>query len=206
MILKHKISAIVAMMAFMLSSSFAGAETFTVTTAGDANTANCGAGQECSLRGAIQKTIDNGAIEHDDIRFNIPGAGPYMVAPLLTALPSLAQTTIDGSTQPGFDGTPLVVVDGSSMTGATSTTCGLCLDGDSKIVSLSIKNFPIGVKMHVAGHNVVEGSALLSNGQGVSILGNVENKIGGASPAQKNKISNSFGAGIVLDNTCNLVI
>jgi hypothetical protein len=59
-----------------------------------------------SLRWAIDEAnLNPGA---DSIHFNIPGAGPHTIAPL-TGLPTLSEAvTVDGATQPGYSGTPLI--------------------------------------------------------------------------------------------------
>src|SRR6185295_5639644 len=60
---------------------------------------------------------------------------------LLTTLPSItaSNVTLDGSTQPGFSGTPLVSLNGSAL----SSGDGLVLTGSGiTIRSLSIGNFP----------------------------------------------------------------
>jgi hypothetical protein len=81
--------------------------TFTVTT-----TADSGAG---SLRQAIEDA--NASAGADAIDFNIGGAPPFSI-PLATALPPVTETaTIDGTTQPGFAGTPIVEVRGDGIPG-----------------------------------------------------------------------------------------
>ena len=59
-----------------------------------------------SLRQAIlDSNADTG--DRDTIVFNIPGSGVHTITPL-TALPLISQpVVIDGTTQPGFAGTPL---------------------------------------------------------------------------------------------------
>jgi uncharacterized repeat protein (TIGR01451 family) len=79
--------------AILVSAPPAFAATFTVT-----NTANEGAG---SLRRAIEEA--NGSTGNT-IAFNIPGTGPFTIAPT-SALPGIAaeNMTIDACTQPGAD-------------------------------------------------------------------------------------------------------
>ena len=50
----------------------------------------------------------------DTITFNIPGAGPHTIRPTEFApLPGLNQpVVIDGTTQPGYAGTPLIEISG----------------------------------------------------------------------------------------------
>lgn len=78
--------------------------TFTVL-----NVADVGPG---SLRQAIIEA--NTAPGLDDIRFNIPGPGPFSIIPQ-AALPTVSDPVInDGTTQPGFAGRPVVELNGSA--------------------------------------------------------------------------------------------
>ena len=95
------------------------AATFTVT-----NTVDSGVG---SLRWAIGQA--NGTAGVDTIAFNIAGAGVKTIAPL-TILPTLtAPVTVDGTTQPGFAGAPLIELSGASC--ATSPCHGLWITAGS---------------------------------------------------------------------------
>jgi hypothetical protein len=101
---------------------------YTVTT-----TADSGPG---SLRQAI---LNANANPENTITFNLPGSGPQTIEPL-SPLPAItADVTIDGSTQPGFAGTPLVVIDGSQ---AGAGADGLDVDsGDVTIQDLVVDHF-----------------------------------------------------------------
>jgi uncharacterized repeat protein (TIGR01451 family) len=94
---------LIAVTAMLASASSALAATFTVT-----NTGNEGAG---SLRKAIEEVNIAGA--GNTIAFNIPGTGPFTIAPT-SALPGITveNTTIDACTQPGADcsGLPLTLM------------------------------------------------------------------------------------------------
>jgi len=79
------------------------ASTFLVSS-----TADSGPG---SLRQAILDA--NAHPGADSIVFNIPGLGLHTISPS-TALPTISDAvTIDGSTQPGFTGSPIIELDGS---------------------------------------------------------------------------------------------
>src|SRR3954464_7348843 len=94
---------LVALLGASTSGATAGA-TFTVTT-----TANSGAG---SLRDAIFQA--NATKAADTIQFAIgSGAQTITLAGPLDHL--LYPVTIDGTTQPGYSGAPLITVDGTSM-------------------------------------------------------------------------------------------
>src|SRR4051812_39800876 len=67
----------------------------------------------------------------DEIHFNIPGAGPHIIVPL-TELPALIEpVTIDGTTQPGYSGAPLIALDGSIATGPGLTAAIRIVAGNS---------------------------------------------------------------------------
>lgn len=79
------------------------AGTFTVTSSADS-----GPG---SLRQALLDA--NATVPGDTIAFSIPGAPPFKITPT-SSLPSVTSAVIlDGTTQPGFAGTPLIELDGS---------------------------------------------------------------------------------------------
>jgi hypothetical protein len=81
------------------------ANTLTVT-----NTNDSGVG---SLRQAILDSNSSGG--PNTIDFNILGTSPFDIIPH-TIFPTIATSlTIDGTTQPGFAGTPLIVIDTSLL-------------------------------------------------------------------------------------------
>ena len=121
--------------ALLASASSALGATFTVTNTGDSGTG--------SLRQAI--TESNAAGPGNTIAFNIPGSGPFTIAPT-SALPFIAaeNTTIDGCTQPGADcsGLPLTLkirLDGQgfSLTKNGITIRGISFTGAGSAVLLN---------------------------------------------------------------------
>src|SRR5262249_8394753 len=61
----------------------------------------------------------------DTIDFNIPGAGVQTIA-LLHALPQITEeVTIDGTSQPGFAGQPIIELNGASAVGDSTIVPGL---------------------------------------------------------------------------------
>src|SRR5688572_603396 len=107
--------AAVLLAALMVHVSPAAAATLTVNTADDAFDGACTA-SHCSLREAID--VANDAAGTDTIRFGIPGAGPHTIhvvsSPAWWRL--LFPVIIDGTTQPGYAGTPIIELDGSLST------------------------------------------------------------------------------------------
>ena len=123
---------------------------FTVTT-----TADSGAG---SLRWAIEQA--NAAAGLDTIAFNIAGAGVKTIAPL-TILPTITDAVIvDGATQPGFAGAPLIELRGASC--AASPCHGLWITaGGSTVKGLIINRFPDrGILLETGGGNTIVGNYL----------------------------------------------
>jgi len=96
---------ILATLVFGVTAPYATADTFTVT---DTNDSGIG-----SLRQAI---LDSNSIGGPNtINFNIPFSGPFDITPLTNYPVITTSLTIDGTTQPGFAGTPLVVIDTSLL-------------------------------------------------------------------------------------------
>jgi hypothetical protein len=115
---------------------------FTVTT-----TADSGAG---SLRKAITSANNHAGL--DKIDFNIPGTGVQIIQPL-SPLPSLSDPVLlDGTSQPGYAGTPLIELDGSK---AGNSTVGLYLSGNGSTVKGLIINHFGGDGIDIIGSNNV---------------------------------------------------
>ena len=155
------------------------------------NTADSGAG---SLRQAIiSADAQSGG---GTITFNI-GTGAKTISPS-SALPSLTgKVTIDATTQPGFAGTPLITLNGSS---AGSGVEGLTLSGNNDtVLGLAIDNFNdcgiliTGSSNTVAGNYIgvtAAGTAAAGNGgSGVKINSGTGNVIGGTTAATRNVIA-----------------
>ncbi|HMB03892.1 MAG TPA: right-handed parallel beta-helix repeat-containing protein, partial [Isosphaeraceae bacterium] len=167
------------------------------------NTNNSGRG---SLRQAILNA--NAVPGLNTIDFSIPGAGVHSIA-LTSALPPITDpVTIDGTTQPGFQGKPIVVLDGR---GAGLNADGLTIDGgNSTVKGLVIQGFDgAGVVLEVQGGDAVEGNYIgtdatgtsaAPNNQGVVILGTSNNRIGGTTLGRRNVISGNTSAGIQIFN------
>jgi hypothetical protein len=173
------------------------AATFTVTS-----TADSGNG---SLRQAILSA--NLSAGTDSIRFTVGGAGVVNIIPR-TELPALTgPVIIDGATQPGFAGTPLIRILGTNLSTAGS---GLrVLGGGSTVRALWISGFAVaGLRLETAGSNVVVGNILghagtpdapESNGLGLYLGTNCSNNtIGGTDASDRNIVSGNRAAGLLL--------
>lgn len=129
------------------------------------NTNDSGIG---SLRWCIENANTSGTPE--TITFNIPGVGPWVIAPA-TILPEISRTgvIVDASTQPGWDMDLglMVTIDGSGFSG---TEDGLIIDAtDVEIYGLQISNFPDrGLNTNTFAANAIIGEV----GRGNVINGN----------------------------------
>jgi len=160
------------------------ASTFTVT-----NTSDSGGG---SLRQAILDA--NGNAGPDTIDFNIPGAGPFVILPLTVLPPLTGETTLDATTQPGYAGTPLVVISsfsgaGLRMTGAGGNTIrGVCVHDFS--AGIQIESNDNHVEACFIGTDAAGTAPGPGNGTGIVLTAGVTgNVIGGSAPGVRNVIS-----------------
>ncbi len=148
--------------------------TLTVNTTNDLDDGLCNAAH-CSLREAIHAA--NAAAGADTIRFII-GSGPRTIQPT-SALPTITDpATIDGTTQPGFAGAPIIELDGS-LAGAGSN--GLRISaGSSLVTGLVINRFQVafpasggnGILLESGDGNEIRGNYIGTNMAGTAELGN----------------------------------
>lgn len=130
---------------------------FTVTNANDSGTG--------SLRWAIDQSNNTGGF--DTIAFNLPSAN-RVIRPA-SELPGIWDAAIiDGGTQPGYVGRPLVQIDGANAGGAV----GIKLFGSSTVKGLSITNFGgdgVNIPVMRAGYS---GNTVSGNWIGIDLAGN----------------------------------
>jgi CSLREA domain-containing protein len=192
----------------------------TVTSAGDGADTSPGngvctvSGGGCTLRAAIQEA--NAFAGADTINFAI-GSGPQTIT-LGANLPAISQSVvIDGWTQPGFSGSPLIFVNGNNKSGP-----GVLVTGSNVTVrGLVVGNFRgDGVELRGAGGNVLEGNYVgmsldgvapaANSGHGIVVSSAPNNRIGGPAKVQRNLISNNTakgnGGGIILNGAGGNVI
>lgn len=184
-------------------------ELLTVTSTDDTDDGNCDS--HCTLREAIN--ISNSTPNQQTIAFNIPGAGVKTIQPS-SMLPTISDPIIiNGTTQPGFNGTPIIEIDGSQ---AGPIANGFYLTtGGSVIRGLIINNFAgAGIVLQGVGSNQIVGNYIgtdstgtqaRGNRDGIYILGTPENVIGGTAPVDRNVISGNNDDGINFEgpNTIN---
>lgn len=173
---------------------------FLVTSTGDS-----GPG---TLRQAILDS--NAAPGANSIGFNIAASGLQTISPT-TALPAITvPVTIDGTTEPGFSGSPVVAIDGAKLgvgaigltiTAGSTTVRGLEI---TRFISANLGNYRtfgdggFGIELSTNGGNTIEGnylgtdvngSKVLGNSTGIHVLNSANNTIGGVSAAGANVIS-----------------
>lgn len=194
------------------------AATLVVTSDGDEADRSPGDGQcastagACTLRAALQEAeAREGA---DVVQFRI-GTGIRTIRPA-TPLPIMAgPITLDGSTQPGYAGAPLVEIDGSALeVGDAREGPGLdglvFVNGGHTVRALSIGGFEgAGIVLAEGDGNRVlgcyigvdaTGLAARPNGDdGLVVTRSADNAIGGEAAAERNLVSGNGGRGIFLD-------
>jgi CSLREA domain-containing protein len=183
-----------------------------VNSTNDSSDGVCDAGH-CSLREAI--TIANStANTTEQIRFNIGGGGQQTIALGANPLPSITSPVIiDGTTQPGYSGTPLIEIDGANVTQIDPLLeIGLnVLAGNSTVRGLVINNFgSAAINLSLGNGSIITGNYLgtepngttaAPNREGVRICSSSNNRVGGTTSAERNVISGNSDDGI---NICQL--
>jgi len=150
------------------------ASNFVVNSADDVDDGSCDA-SHCSLREAINAANTNSG--RDSITFDIPGPGPHVI--MLTDILTISddQTFIDGSSQPGYSGSPVIILDGG---GGGGTVCrGLrIVSNENTVAGLSFVNFRcyyLSAAIHIrAGKlgggegNLIENNYIGIDGSGIA--------------------------------------
>ena len=181
--------------------------TYTVTNTNDDG--------EGSLRWAITESNNNPGT--DTIVFNIGEGGYYTntITPL-SALPEITSPVlIDGTSQPGYAGTPIIQISGYylSLYQPDQTVSGLVISaGDSTVRGLIINQFSsYGIRLIDQGNNIIQGNYIgydnyifegfLGNGEGGILIESANNLIGGATTSERNIISgNTTGTGVLINS------
>jgi len=165
-----------------------------------------------SFRDAIVNA--NATVGKDTIVFNIPGPGVKTIN-VLNALPDITDAVvIDGTTQPGYAGTPIVELDGLAISPAAN---GLTIKaGGSTVRGLAIGNFRnnAGVLLNACDNNLIQGNYLgvaadgttaRQNSRGIVLTNSSNNVIGGTTAAARNVISGNAASGIDITGNDNVI-
>ncbi|MBL1134570.1 MAG: DUF11 domain-containing protein [Chloroflexi bacterium] len=184
---------------------------FVVDSTADLPDANTGDGLcqtpigTCTLRAAIQQA--NALPGLDEIHFAI-GTGLQTIIPSAT-LPTITNPVIiDGTTQPGYISTPIIVLSGTGG----GNVIGLNLTTSNSIIrGLVINQFDIGISIDGdnAVNNLIAGNFIGTTATGLAPAPNrtagirltngaSNNTIGGPTPADRNLISGNLGVGILV--------
>jgi len=178
-------------MALAAAAAIAAANTYTVTS-----TADSGAG---TLRQAILDA--NASPGADTIAFAIAGSGVQTITPA-TALPLITDAvTIDGYTQPGASANTLPVGQGLNTVLKIELAGGLAVSASNTTIrGLDIHNGGVVLNVGAYSNNKVEGCFLGTDSTGtqridagfgtqITVTGESNATIGGASPSARNLIS-----------------
>ena len=187
------------------STSTAAATILTVT-----NTLDSGAG---SLRQAI---LDSNAFGPgpNTVDFDVAPAGDQTITVLSALPPVTVPVVLDGTTQPGFVGSPVIELEGTS---AGVGVDGLVVTaGSSTIKGLVIANFGgSGVVLTTNGGNVVEGDFIGTTISGLTAAGNLGdgvrvtssgNAVGVFTAGGWNIIANNGGYGVSVTSAADNAI
>lgn len=162
-----------------------------------------------SLREAMINA--NATLGADTITFNIAGPGVKVIA-VVTTLPDITESvTIDGTTQPGYAGAPLIEINGASTGGH-----GFIIKATSVVKGLAIGNFSSGVALWFrdCDNNVIQGNYIgvdatgttaRGNSRGLLLSNSSNNLIGGVTAAARNVISGNNFSGIELGGSSNVI-
>lgn len=181
---------------FMVTSTSDAADT---QTDGECETGDTGA--DCTLRAAVEEA--NQSPGPDEIQFNIPGEGPHVIF-LTEGLAVQSPMTIDGTSQPGYQGSPLIELDGSRL--VVPTMAALMIDSETTVKGLAITNFSndqIGIVLF-GGNNLIQSNYLGVAPDGVTARPNEvgifivssNNLIGGENAGEENRIAFNERGGI----------
>ncbi|HET9530984.1 MAG TPA: BACON domain-containing carbohydrate-binding protein [Blastocatellia bacterium] len=183
--------------------------TFTVTSAS-------GVGPGSLFEAILDSNENPGA---DIIVFNIPGTGPFTITQSVQLPPIVDPVLIDGTTQPGFAGTPIIEITSGSPTtlngitvlGGSTVLRGLVINGFGTALNLRF-----GIDLQTGGGNFIEGNFIGTdvtgtigkpNSYGVFIqTASANNVIGGTTAAARNLISGNSNQGITLASSGNLML
>jgi CSLREA domain-containing protein len=157
---------------------------------GDGICGTTNGGGTCTLRAAIQEA--NASTSVDEIHFDIPGAsGATHVIEPLSVLPWITSpVSIDATTQAGYSGAPLIVVDGSSAPPIADGPDAFMVDADDVVITgFEIRDWhDDGVELH-GDRSVVTANHIYNNDEGVLTEDGDDNLIGGLVSADRNVIS-----------------
>jgi hypothetical protein len=154
----------------------------------------------------------------NEIDFAIAGDGVHTIRPI-AGLPRITRSvTIDGTTQPGFAGSPLIEINGANLSEYELGESGLVVHADNCTLKGLVINgyrydpnygieFTAGLWIEGSG-NVVQGNYIGTDASGTEALGQDQmgvfistgsnNRIGGTTASERNLISGNGGVGVTI--------
>ena len=173
--------------------------TFVVTNTNDDTNPN-------SLRWAILQA--NSSQAASEIQFGIARSGSVKIQ-LSSPLPALdVPVSIDGTTEPGYVGSPLVEIDGVGLSGGGDDGL-VIMAGGSTIRGLSLVGFSgSAIVLNTGSEDAIAdnylgidptGAVAIPNQQGITLLGSSGNTIGAGPAGIGNVISGNSGDGILIE-------
>ncbi len=160
-----------------------------------------------TFRAALEEANARPGIDY--IHFNISGTGVHTLQPATPYPVVMDAVIIDGKTQAGYSGTPLIEIDGSGVTG-TDQRGLVIIAGNSTVRGLAINRFgQAGIVLQDNGGNTIQGNFIGTDAAGGTALGNggfalavgcSSNLIGGSAPGEGNLISGNGYDGIFMSD------
>ncbi|MFH0878892.1 MAG: right-handed parallel beta-helix repeat-containing protein [Lentisphaerota bacterium] len=179
--MKHVLAVLLAVLPMVVQGA-----NYTVTNAGDSVSGG-------TLRWAVNSANTNPGA--DTVLFSL--ASPYVIAPTGAITLLSGSTTVDGTLQPGYTGTPLV-----RLSGVSSAENGLRITYSTNhtIKGLRISGFPnTGIQINNSRQIAVESCHILSNAiNGVYLSDVVNSRIGGTNAATRNVVSGNGQMGVYI--------
>jgi Tol biopolymer transport system component len=143
---------------------------------------------ECTLRAAIEAFNNRGG--GDTITFNIKSTGVHTIQPENPFPVPEYPVIIDACTQPGYDGLPMISVNGRD----NMEYCFELKEGESVIRGFSIGGFTsAGILIADKGENIIEGNHIGINAAGTSAFPNTTGIV--IDNSAKNEISGNIISG-----------
>ena len=176
-------------------------KTYSVNSTNDVDDGTCD-GTHCSLREAINAANGDGL--PSIINFALTGSSPFTILPTSKYATITEKLTIDGTSQSGFSGTPIVELKGTlaGNDGGVGVN-GLKVQASNCVIKGLVSNQFTGAGFRVTGNNnIISGNYIgidptgtinKANSQtGIYISGD-DNTIGGTTAASRNVVSGNDG-------------
>ncbi len=184
----HVVTLVIVLLLCLSSRQITRAATFEVNELDDAGDGVCD--DTCTLRDAI--TAANADPDFDTITFSLDAGGPQTIMLTQGTLEITQPVSLDGTTQPGYPGVPIITLDGTAV-----SSDGLTINASGSIVrGFIIGNFAgTGIVINGNGSTIEnnyigwDGSVAIPNAVGIEIQGS-------GNTVQNNTIVGNTGAGI----------